>query len=109
MKIVGWLKSKIRRWLLEDGTDMSLECLVPTVGQQTERITFVVTSSRGMFLVGTGQSGHSLQQQLLPVGAAVDPERWWILWRKFNPKAKVEWADGPDTPPNRLGGRSRPS
>jgi len=91
MKIVGWLKSRVRRWLLENGTNMSLECLVPTVGQQTEQITFIITGSRGMFLIGTGQSGRSLQQRLLPVGVAIDQERWWALWRKLNPKAKLEW------------------
>jgi len=61
-----------------------------------------------MFLVGTGQSGQALQQRLLPVGAAVDPERWWAIWRKLNPKAKMEWEDGPDNPPKRPGGRLRP-
>lgn len=96
MKIVGWIKSRVRRWLLEeDGTNMSLDCLVkvPMTNGQTERIAFIITGSHGLFLVGTGQTGSVLQQRLLPMHVAVDPERWWAIWRKLNPKAKVTWEE----------------
>jgi hypothetical protein len=91
MKIAAWIKRRLRQWLIEDEDDKTLECLV-TTKNKTETIRFLITGSKGMFLIGVAQNGTP-SQRMLPCESAINQDRWWRLWKSFNKNASIRWEE----------------
>jgi hypothetical protein len=93
--MLGWL----RRWLEADPGRRSggdcLDCLVRDVDVGLRRATFRVTGARGGCLEGVElESGRNESWRLIRAHQAVEPERFWELWRRFNPGSTLTWEDG---------------
>jgi hypothetical protein len=93
MIIVAWLKKKLRGWLLDEPEDNSLECRVRSKGHTIHR-SFVIIGSRGLYLIGTSSDLDGPSQMLLSVEAALNQNRWWTIWKRFNAGTSIEWEDG---------------
>jgi len=91
MKIIGWIRRRFSRRM----DDQRIDCLA-RIGNETGVWSFVVVGAVGMRLVGrhVGRLHGIEDTHLLSLESAVDPNRWWKLWYRWNPDADVRWEDG---------------
>lgn len=90
--MIGWLKRRLRKWLLEDEKtdDVFLECRIPKKEYGTKLVTYQITNSQGIRLLGENDG----EIRLVGENDTIDRDKFWRIWRKFNPHNDLRWEDG---------------
>lgn len=94
MKIVAWIRSRLRRWLLDDpalSNDRTIECFIRK-GGKVQRTHYRVVGAVGLRLLCEEIGGSN--SQTISAGEAVDQVRFWHLWRSVRGGVSMTWADG---------------
>jgi hypothetical protein len=95
--MLGWLKRLIKGWLLDDEKDTEnddfwLDCVVYNKGVPDKKRYYIVGSA-GLNLVGKPLGEEGERQALIRQQEAEDIDKFWSLWRKFNPDVSFEWEE----------------
>jgi hypothetical protein len=95
-RIIEWMRQVLRRWLLGVEKHESyvewLECVIVIKGVP-EKKTYYIVGSAGMNLIGKPLGEKGEVKTLIRHSEAVDGERYWELWKKYNGDVSLEWEE----------------